>query len=286
MHMAQGRHSNDAARGYQCVALRDGQAHTLCSDDWFLPGRQYPNQIVRLPDPATGGTKDIETPRGIHPVLRAYYLYNPNLLEHPTDWRCVVIADITDTFDERTGARGSVDHQELFIDRAGCVHLLWYENRQPARSVWASAEQDSSNSRLYHAVGPPGGPFDQVFELGNYNSGRLYETPDGRLHYLMTRGPRGSGQSVWYAVSRCGEWGTISEPQKLPHCGPLHHLFVNSSRAGGTCGEEIDLYWTSATRPSDVACSQNVYYGEFCEGVAVKTISCWPFIHVCGCTIV
>eukprot|EP01050_Picozoa_sp_SAG11_P052514 SAG11_NODE_30465_length_300_cov_2.671642_1_plen_50_part_01 len=32
--------------------------------------------------------------------------------------------------------------------------------------------------------------------------------------------------------------------------------------------EEIDLYWTGATRPSDVACSQNVYYGEFCEGVA------------------
>ena len=29
--------------------------------------------------------------------------------------------------------------------------------------------------------------------------GRLYETPDGRMHYLLTRGRRGEAESLWYA---------------------------------------------------------------------------------------
>ena len=85
------------------------------------------------------------------------------------------------------------------------------------------------------------------------------------MHYLLTRGMRGSAESVWHAVSDPGEWGTISAPTQLPGCGPLHHLFVSSPRAGGTCEAEIDLYWTGAPRPPDpavAACSEQAWYAR------------------------
>ena len=261
---AEGRLPHPRERGYQFTALRDGGAHTICSDDYFLPGDHFPNQIVTMPDPATGGTKDIETPHGIYPVMRAYYYHNPHVKEQPDDWRCVQIADVSDTLDEATGQRGNLDHQELMIDRKGLVHILFFENRQLSGAVWAGSEQDAANSRLFHSVGPAGGPFE-TWCLGSYNSGRLYETLDGRMHYLLTRGMRGSAESVWHAVSEPGVWGTISAPAQLPGCGPLHHLFISSPRAGGSCEAEIDLYWTGAPRPPDpavAACSEQVWYAR------------------------
>lgn len=258
---ARGALTHEAARGYQFVVFRDGAAHTLCSDDFFVRGDRYPTQTVTLPDPATGGTRTIESEPGIYPVLRAYYYHNPDLLAAPDDWRCVVVSDVSDTFDEQTGARGTTDHQELFVDAAGLVHLLYYENRQPSREVWAATGQDVANSRLYHAVGPPGGPF-RHWCLGAYNSGRVCETPDGRLHYLLTRGRRAAAETVDYAVGDPGTWDRISKPQPLDGLGPFWHLSISPTRAGASLADVVDAYWTGPLGGN----SNEVFYGRLTPG--------------------
>ena len=253
---AEGEIPHSTARGYQFVLFQDGAAHTFCSDDWFLAGDRFPDQCITLPDPAAGGTRTRRTARGIYPVLKAWYYYNPDLLGSPGDWRCALVSDVSDTFDEDSGARGTTDHQELFADDEGLIHLVYYENRQPARGVWAATDQDPHNSRLYHAVGPPGGPF-RAWCLGAFNSGRLCQTPDGRVHYLLTRGRRSAAESVWYAAGEPGDWGRISEPVKLEGIGPLWHLFLSSTRAGGTRAGVVDACWTGPFRGN----SNEMFYG-------------------------
>jgi hypothetical protein len=252
--IASGELRHEAARGYHFVALRGGAAHTFCSDDYFLAGDQYPNQTVTYRDAATGEMKIVETPRGIYPVLRSYYYYCPNLLGNPQDWRLQVVSDVSDTFVE--GKRGTTEQQDLLLDAQGRVHLIYFENRQPSGSVWAATGQDQGNSRLYHAVGEPGGPFAH-YCLGNFNSGRLYQTPDGRLHYLLTRGRRGDAESLWYAVGT-EDWGRISEPVQLGLPSRFWHFFTNTTPAGGTPAPFIDCYWTGAYQKN----SHQVWYGR------------------------
>jgi hypothetical protein len=252
--IAAGALTHEAARGYHFVALDRGTAHTFCSDDYFLPGDQYPNQTVTYRDYATGELKTIETPHGIYPVLKSYYYYCPDLLHSPQDWRLQVVSDVSDTFAE--GKRGTTEQQDLLIDAQGRVHLIYFENRQPSGAVWAATGQDQGNSRLYHAVGEPGGPFAH-FCLGNFNSGRLYQTPDGRMHYLLTRGRRGDAESLWYAAGD-GDWGCISEPVKLELPSRFWHFFTNTVRAGGTRAPFIDCYWTGAYQKD----SNQVWYGR------------------------
>ena len=242
---ARGQLRHDRQRGYHFVLFNDGQAHTLCSDDYFLPGDDYPNQQVRLRDPATGVEKTVETPCGIYPVLRVYYYHNPDLLTRPDDWRMTVIGDVADSFRPAPagdGARGTSDQQDLYLDRQGQVHLLYYENRQRSREVWAGTGQDVANSRLYHAIGPPGGPFEHRC-LGAFNGGRLVQTRDGRCHYLLTRGRRSAAESLWYCVGEAGDWARLSEPVPLDTGGPFWHLFVNAPRFGGHVEDGVDAYW-------------------------------------------
>lgn len=255
--LLEGAFVHQRARGYQFVVFRDGSAHTFCSDDYFLPGEGFPNQTITVPDSSTGGVRQVETPHGIYPTVRAYYYFNADLLAQPNAWDCTVVADVSDTFDEIEGTRGTVDHQDLFVDAEGLVHLIYFENRQLSREVWAATGQDSSQSRLYHAVGSPGGPF-QSWCLGAFNSGRLYQTLDGRFHYLLTCGRRGSANSIWYASGESGDWGRISDPVQLSGIGPLWHLSVSSVRSGASIEAEIDCYWTGPFGGN----SNEVYFGR------------------------
>ena len=185
-----------------------------------------------------------------------------------------MIGDVSDTYDQTSGKRGVIEHQDLSVDCAGLVHIMYYENRERSSSVWAGAEQDHAHSRLFHAVGPPGGPFVH-HALGCYNSCRLVETADGRFHYFLTRGARGQAESVWYstgcgpsvpaaaaaaagsavaAADPCWARHKLSAPVQLEGVGPLHHFFVSSPRAGGSIGAEIDCYWHGAreSQPHEV----------------------------------
>ncbi|MCE2441151.1 MAG: hypothetical protein J4F39_17215 [Candidatus Latescibacteria bacterium] len=166
--VASGSVKHEQNRGYNFVILNGSEAHTISSDDYFLAGEQFPNQTVKLRDRETGKIRMVETPRGIYPVLKAYYYTCPDVFEAPEDWRMTVISDVSDTFDGC--ARGTTDHQDLMMDTQGRVHLTYYENRQPATTVWAGRGQDPGNSLLYHAVGEPGGPFEH-YCLGNFNGG-------------------------------------------------------------------------------------------------------------------
>lgn len=252
--VAAGELLHEADRGYHFAALQGRAAHTFCSDDYFLPGEEYPNQTVTYRDAATGQMKTVETPHGIYPVLRSYYYHCPDLLQTPQDWRMQVVSDVSDTFAE--GKRGTTEQQDLLLDAEGRVHLLYFENRQPSGTVWAATGQDQAASRLYHAVGEPGGSFTH-FCLGNYNSGRLYQTPDGRMHYLLTRGRRGDAESLWYAVGS-EDWASLSEPVQLEVPTRFWHFFTNTTRAGGTCAPFIDCYWTGAYQKN----SNEVWYGR------------------------
>lgn len=258
---ASGTLAHERERGYPLVVFRGGAAHTFCSDDFFVAGDSFPNQDVVVPDPATGGTRTVATPRGIYPVLRAYAYHNPDLLARPDDWRCTVVSDLRDTFDAATGARGTTDHQDLLVDDEGLVHLVYYENRQRSRQVWAGTDQDPAHSRLYHAVGPPGGPY-RAWCLGAFNSGRLYEAADGRFHYFLTFGRRAAAQRVCYAVGEPGDWGRISAPVPLAGAGPLWHFFVNAARSGGTRAAVVDAYWTGPLGGN----SNEVFYGCLTPG--------------------
>ncbi len=258
--VASGQLTHDQARGYSFLMFHNGAVHTFCSDDYFLPGDHFPNQQVKYKDAQTGEPIVIETEHGIYPVLRAYYYYNRDVMAMPDAWDMTVMSDVSDTFAEPPagdGSRGTTDQQDLFLDGDGQLHFVYYENRQPSREVWAGTGQDAANSRLYHAVGPPGGPF-QTWCLGNFNSGRLYQTPDGRLHYFLTFGRRGAAQSLWYAVSETGRWDRMSEPMKLDTGGGFWHFFTNIKRTGGTCVDWVDGYWTGPSGGN----SNEVFYGR------------------------
>ena len=187
-------------------------------------------------------------------MLKSYYYYCPDLLKAPQDWRLSVVSDVSDTF--RDGARGTTEQQDLLLDAQGRVHLIYFENRQPSATVWAAMGQELSESRLYHAVGEPGGSLTH-FCLGSFNSGRLYQTPDGRMHYLLTRGRRGDAESLWYAVGT-GDWRRISQPVQLELPSRFWHFFTNTRRAGGTIVPFIDCYWTGAYQQN----SHQVWYGR------------------------
>lgn len=258
--VASGEIVHEKARGYHFALFQDGAVHTFCSDDYFLPGASLPNQQVKVKDPQTGEQRIIETEHGIYPVLKAYYYHNPNVLETGNTWQMQVMSDVSETFSEPptgNGSRGTTDHQDIFMDQEGLLHFLFYENRQTTREVWAGMGQDVKNSRLYHSVGPPDGPFE-TFCLGNFNSGRLYQTPDGRVHYFLTHGARNASQSLWYAVGEAGQWGRISEPVQLNTEGEFWHFFVNTQRAGGTCVDWVDGYWTGPLGKN----SNEVFYGK------------------------
>ncbi|NKB66129.1 MAG: hypothetical protein GKR89_03625 [Candidatus Latescibacteria bacterium] len=252
--LASGHLQHPQARGYHFTIFHGTAAHTFCSDDYFVAGDHFPNQQITTPNPHTGALETVETQRGIYPVLKAYYYYNPDILAAPHDWRLSTISDVSDT--NQNGARGTTEQQDLLFDTQGRVHLIYFQNRQPATTVWASQGQDLENSRLYHAVGPPGGPFEH-FCLGNYNSGRLYQSPDGRLHYLLTKGRRGAAQQVHYAVGQDDDWAHISKPFRLRLPGPFWHLSINTPRAGGTRAPVIDCYWTGPYGGN----SNQVWYG-------------------------
>jgi hypothetical protein len=252
--VAAGELAHEAARGYHFIALAGSAAHTFCGDAYFLAGDQYPNQTVTYRDLATGELKTIETPHGIYPVLKSYYLYCPDLLRAGQGWQMQVVSDVSDTFAE--GKRGTTEQQDLLLDAEGGVHLIYFENRQPSGTVWAATGQDQAASRLYHAVGEPGGSFTH-FYLGNFNSGRLYQTPDGRMHYFLTRGRRGDAESLWYAAGT-EDWSRISEPVPLELPSRFWHFFTNTTRAGGTRAPFVDCYWTGAYRQN----SHQVWYGR------------------------
>jgi hypothetical protein len=251
---AQGRLQHPAQRGYSLVVFGQGAAHAFCSDDYFQAGEAYPNQTVRYRELASGQMKTVVTPRGIYPVLRTYWYHNPDLLAAPDDWRVTVVSDVTDTATEV--ARGTTEQQDLLVDRQGLVHLVYFENRDPSTTVWAGEGQDQCHSRLYHAVGRPGGPLAH-WCLGDYTSGRLFEGLDGRFHYLLTRGRRGQAEQLWYAAGEAGSWSRISAPVRLDLPSRFWHLFVSTTRAGGTGAAGIDCYWTGAYQHN----SQQVWHG-------------------------
>ena len=253
--LATGAVSHEQPRGYHFTAMHGRAAHTFCSDDYFVGGEQYPNDWFKRPNPETGTVERVETPRGIYPVLRSYYYYCPDLLAASPDWRMQVISDVSDTFTPADGTRGTTEQQDLLLDDQGRVHLMYFENRERVTSVWAATGQDHANSRLFHAMGPPGGPFAHRC-LGSYNSGRLHQSPDGRMHFLMTRGRRGAAKELYYAVGE--PWGKISEPVPLEMPGRFWHAFVSTRRAGGTPTSYLDCYWTGAYESK----SNEVWYGR------------------------
>ena len=244
-------------RGYNFTLLEGMAAHTFCSDDYFVRGEQFPNDQIVKKNPDTGQIEIVETEPGIYPVLKTYYYYNPDLGAAPDAWQMTEISDVTDTYDPADGGRGTTEQQDLWADEQGLIHLVYFVNRQRAKTVWASSGQDWHQSRLYHAVGPAGGPFEH-FCLGNFNSGRLYQTPDGTMHYLLTRGRRGAAEELCYARGRPGDWSKISEPVKLKTPSPFWHLYTNTRRAGGTQAPFIDCYWSGPYQGE----SNKVWYGK------------------------
>ena len=258
--LASGAVPHERQRGYNFTVLHNRAAHVFCSDDYFVRGEQYPNDWFKRPNPETGQVERVETPRGIYPVLKSYYYYCADVLASSPDWRMQVISDVTDTFTPADGARGTTEQQDLLIDDQGQVHIIYFENRQRVTTVWAAMGQDHANSRLYHAMGPPGGPFAHRY-LGSYNSGRLCQSPDGQMHFLLTKGRRGAAEELHYAVGE--PWGRISKPVPLAMPGRFWHVFVSTRRAGGTPTSFIDCYWTGAYENK----SNEVWYGRLSPAV-------------------
>ena len=244
-------------RGYNFTVFSGRAGHTFSSDDYFVRGEHFPNDHITRINPDSGKLEVIETERGIYPVLKTYYYYNADVFAHPRAWQQTVISDVADTYTVTDGSRGTTEQQDFLADDAGLMHLIYFENRQLTKTIWASMGQDLCHSRLYHAVGPAGGPFKH-FYLGNFNSARLYQTVDGRMHYLLTRGRRGAAEELWYAVGAVGDWACISKPVKLDMPSSFWHLYINTKRAGGTQVPFIDCYWSGAYTVN----SNEVWYGR------------------------
>ena len=254
---AHGAVPHQLARGYNFALFNGRAGHAFSSDDYFVRGAHFPNDRITRFNPDNGEIETVETERGIYPVLKTYYYYNPDVLATPNAWQMTVVSDVSDTYVLADGARGTTEQQDLFIDDEGLLHLIYFENRQPTKTIWASMGQDLEHSRLYHAIGPPGGPCEH-FCLGNFNSARIYQTPDRRLHYLLTRGRRGAASELHYAVGAAGDFARISQPAILQMPSPFWHLYINTRRAGGTQAPFIDCYWSGAYTVN----SNEVWYGR------------------------
>ena len=99
------------------------------------------------------------------------YYYTPDILSEPFTETTVVDVE---------GSGGWVHNDDLLIDRDGTVHLLFQVMR---------TEGDWGDVRTVHAFGRPGGPFEpaQLGSPGEFNSGRLWESPDGVLYTVQPR---------------------------------------------------------------------------------------------------
>jgi len=212
----QGRLPHPTWRAYYFAAFDGKAAQTYCTNIQHVEGVGYQ-------------------------TLWTYYYYNPNLAEKPDDWRMTVLSDLSDTFDGKT-ARGNTEDEEMMVDRRGRVHFLTLVNRQPGKGIWPSGDQDRANDTLYHTVGPPGGPFKQYL-LGNFSRGRLYQSKDGKIHYILERG-EWFNFDLYYAVGEENRFDRISEPVKLETPSKIDHIFVNTTRAGGTPTDGIDCTFT------------------------------------------
>ncbi len=215
--VATGRVPHKTWRAYYFVAFDGSTAHTFCYDDYYIKGIGYQ-------------------------TLKTYHYTNTNVLANtkPDAWKMTVISDVADTVWGKT--RGCTENEDLMVDRKGQVHLLFMRNPTPSTTRWASQGQDRAKDELVHVVGRPGGPFKRYL-LGNFSRGRLHQTPDGRIHYLMTRGQWFKFE-LWYAVGTADRPETISQPIQLETPTRIDHVFVSSTRAGGTPTRCIDCYWT------------------------------------------
>ena len=78
-----------------------------------------------------------------------------------------------------------------------------------------------------------------------------------RTHYLLTRG-EWYNFDLWYAAGDENQWDVISQPIRLETPSKIDHVFVSSTRAGGTPTAFIDCYFTG-TFPGK---NNNVWYGR------------------------
>jgi perosamine synthetase len=173
-------------------------------------------------------------------TTQTYHYCNPDLTRNPDDWRLTIVSDVSDTFDGR--ARGTTGNEDLLVDRKGRLHLLAMRNVTPATGAWAAGAQDHQEDELIHTSGMPGEPLAAV-RVGQFSRGRLCQTADGRLHYLMTRREE-FGSSLWHAIGSEDDYTSLSEPVRLDTPGTIDHLFVNNIRAGGTLADGVDIYFT------------------------------------------
>lgn len=173
-------------------------------------------------------------------TMQTYHYINPDIKQQPDDWRMTVISDVSETFDGK--ARATTANEDLLVDTQGNLHLLYRINPTPATGAWASSAQDYNEDELIHFVRTPDGESER-YRLGQFTRGRLCETADGRLHYLLTRRDT-VGNNLWYAVGEANDFTAITEPIRLETPGPIDHIFVNNTRAGGTLSEGVDCYFT------------------------------------------
>lgn len=208
-----GRVPHETNRGYYLTAFDGRAAQTYCGEIHFVEEAGFL-------------------------TLRTYHYHNPDLPAYPEDWQLKVISDLSPTWNGP--ARGATGQEDLFIDRKGRVHLLFWANPVPATGAWAA--RNSAYDLLYHLVGPAEGPF-ACYRLGHFSRGRLGQTADGRMHYLLTRQIEG-GAGVWHAESAEDVFDTMREPARVDLPLPMDHFFVNTPRAGGTLSDTLDLYFT------------------------------------------
>jgi hypothetical protein len=140
-------------QAYPFVAFRGRQAHVFTTQD------------VADPVKIAAGAAFTYSFRNLQ------YYFTPDILTQPFARLTVVDVD---------SVGGWAHNDDLLVDRSGQVHLLYQYQRR---------EGDWGDTRTVHASGPPGGPLQHV-ELGPpgaFNSGRLWEAPDGALYALLPR---------------------------------------------------------------------------------------------------
>lgn len=140
-------------QAYPFVALAGRAAHVFTTQD------------IADPDKIAADVDFVYSFRNLQ------YYYTPDILSVP--FTRTEVANV-----EATG--GWAHNDDLLIDGRGRVHLLY---RVQAR------EGDWGDTRLMHAFGAPGGPLThvQLGGSGEFNLGRLWESPEGGLYATLPR---------------------------------------------------------------------------------------------------
>jgi len=206
-----------ARQAYPFVELNGREAHVFTTQDI--------NDQEKI-DAAQGFTYSFRT---------LQYHYSPDVLNEP--FTTTEIVNVEES-------KGWAHNDDMLLDSSGRIHLIYQ---------FQLVEGDWGATQMMHAFGPGGGPLKHVpvGDPGQFNEGRLWESPEGGLFIVL---PRFQDLHV-AALTAGGELAEEPAPLNITSSGWGYsgRVFLVSPNGGGTPGRVLEGLFSQELEDGRVA---------------------------------